>query len=80
MGELLHHPALADVPFIIETPGGQSADAATSPPSRRSGTTARPWCPRWLSSRAASAGAKASGAGAVPGTAAVPDSETVAVT
>ena len=21
MGELLHHPALADVPFIIETPG-----------------------------------------------------------
>ena len=27
MGELLHHRALADVPFIIETPGGQSAHA-----------------------------------------------------
>jgi len=27
MGELLRHPALADVPFIIETPGGRSAHA-----------------------------------------------------
>ncbi len=27
-GELLRHPALADAPFIVETPGGQQAHAA----------------------------------------------------
>jgi deoxyribonuclease-4 len=27
-GELLHHPALAGVPFVVETPGGQPAHAA----------------------------------------------------
>ena len=81
MRELLHHPALADVPFIIETPGRQSAHArhiATLKALRDDGPAVVSALARLP--RATSAGRRPAAPAAAPGTAAVPDSETVAVT